>query len=93
MPRPAGVDELGPKLRHLRERLGISAAEVARAVGVSRMYLNRIERGTINANTGKPHRISEEQYWQLRDAIIALANERIHEMQKVLNEEGGLSWQ
>lgn len=90
--RKPGDESYGPRIRKLRESLGLTLTEVADALMVGLPYLSRVERGVINEYTGQPVRFSEEGYYAARNVILSLGRERVHEMQKILEEEA-TPWQ
>lgn len=42
------VQKIGQRVREMREEQGLGKSEFALMIGISRPYLNRIEKGTAN---------------------------------------------
>lgn len=57
MSKPAGDNIVGPKLRALRERLGLSQRALAKAAGVPSSNVSLIESGKISPSVGSLKRL------------------------------------
>jgi len=71
----------GPSIRRCRRLLGISQAELARAMGVHPASLSRWETGWL---TPSPQRL-----WQARENMLRIVAERLRWAREEAEREGG----
>lgn len=57
MENPELRKELGSKLKHAREKVKLTQAEVAKKSGISSNYFAKIERGEVNTTFEKLYKI------------------------------------
>lgn len=58
------------KIKELRKEKNLTQVELARRIGVSRSYINRIERGTRRANISIAVRIAKELDCKVEDIFL-----------------------
>ncbi len=68
-----GQNELGPKLRSLRERQGISLRHIERETGINSGYLSQLERGEVSQPTPTMLNRIAEAYGVPADALLSWA--------------------
>lgn len=68
---PAGQVELGPRLRMIRERKGLSLADVARDTGISKSFLSLVETGSSDISFGRLHRLINYYAIHINDVMAA----------------------
>ena len=70
------LTKLGADLKLNRKRLGVTAEVAAKAAGISRVTLHRIERGSAGASIGAVHQVASALGLELRlcDRIVHPTN-------------------